>query len=128
MNWKLVAALSGFGLVMGLATVFIIPSNLEPAFWLPIFLVCAYLIAKRAPGRYFLHGLCVSLLNAVWITASHLALFDRYLASHAPEAEMMKSMPLPGPLAMALTGPVIGLVSGVVLGFFAFVAGKVVKR
>lgn len=128
MNWKLVAALSGFGLAMGVATVFAIPSNVEPAFWLPIFLVCAFVIAKKAPGRFFLHGLCVSLLNSVWITTVHIALFDRYLASHAQEAEMMKSMPIQGPLAMALTGPVVGLVSGLVLGLFAFIASKLVKR
>jgi len=128
MNWKLIAGLSAFGLAMGLATVFVIPSNLEPAFWLPIFVVCAYLIAKKAPGRYFLHGLGVSLLNSVWITGSHIALFDRYLATHGQEAEMMKSMPVQGPLAMALTGPVVGLVSGLVLGLFSFVAAKIVKR
>jgi hypothetical protein len=50
-----------FGLAMGIATVFVIPSNVEPLFWLVIFVVCAYLIAKRARGRYFLHGVLVSL-------------------------------------------------------------------
>jgi hypothetical protein len=56
---------------MGIATVFVIPSNVEPLFWLVIFLISAWIIAVRAPGRYFLHGLMVSSVNSVWITATH---------------------------------------------------------
>jgi hypothetical protein len=127
MSWKLVVTLSLFGLAMGVATVFVIPSNVEPVFWLAIFLVCAWIIAKRAPGKYFLHGLCVSLVNSVWITAAHVIFFDTYLAHHAAEAKMMTSMPLGGRAMMLVTGPVVGLVSGLVLGLFAFVAGKIVS-
>src|SRR2546422_8694448 len=49
MNWQLIVQLSLFGLVMALATVFVVPSNAEPLLWLLIFVICAYLIAKRAP-------------------------------------------------------------------------------
>ena len=131
MNWKLILQLSVFGLAMGVATVFVIPSNLEPIFWLAIFVVCAYVIAIRCSRRYFLHGLLVSLVNSIWITASHILLFERYIASHAKEASMMASMPLADSprLMMALTGPVVGLISGLVLGLFAVVASRlVVKR
>jgi hypothetical protein len=76
MDWPLIFTLSLFGLAMGLATVFVIPSNIEPLFWLLIFIVCAYAIAKRAPGRPFLHGLLVSLVNSVWISAAHVLLFQ----------------------------------------------------
>jgi uncharacterized membrane protein len=43
---------------------------------------------------------------------------------------MMASMPLPTHprLMMALIGPVIGVLSGLVLGVFAIVASKMVKR
>ena len=126
MNWKLVLQLSLFGMAMGIATVFVIPSNIEPLFWLAIFVISAYIIATRAPGRYFLHGLLVSMVNSVWITASHVMLFDSYVANHPKEAAMMTSMPLPDSprLMMALTGPVIGVVSGLVLGLFAVGASK----
>ncbi len=123
MNWKLVLALSMFGLVMGIATVFVIPSSIEPLFWLAIFVTCAVVIAKRAPGKYFLHGLCTSLVNSVWITAAHVAFFDAYIARHAREAAMSAQMGSPR-MMMVLTGPIVGLVSGLVLGLFAFVAGK----
>lgn len=49
MNWPLILKLSLFGLVMGIATVFVIPSRVEPLFWLGIFVVCAYVIAKQCP-------------------------------------------------------------------------------
>jgi hypothetical protein len=127
---KLILALSMFGLAMGIATVFVIPSNIEPAFWLAIFVVCAYVIAKKAPGKLFLHGFLVSLVNCVWITGAHIALADTYLSRHANEAAMMAKMPMPDSprLMMLMTGPVVGVISGLVLGLFSFVAGKLVKK
>jgi hypothetical protein len=129
MNWKLIFQLSLFGLAMGIATVFVIPSKIEPAFWLVIFLICAYLIAKRSAGMHFVHGLLVGLVNSVWITSAHILFFDAYVARHAQEAALMQNSPLhvSPRLMMAITGPVVGLLSGVILGVFALVAGKLVK-
>jgi hypothetical protein len=127
MNWRLILQLSLFGLVMGIATVFVIPSTVEPLFWLAIFVISAYLIATRAPGRYFLHGLGVGIANSVWVTAAHVLFFGQYIANHPREAAMMSSMSLPTHprLMVLLTGPVIGAVSGAVLGIFAIVARKI---
>ena len=130
MNWKLILQLSMFGLAMGLATVFFIPSNIEPAFWLPIFVLCAYLIARGTTGKAFEHGVFLGFANSVWITAAHVLFFDRYIAAHPREASMMQLMPMPNAprLMMALSGPVAGVVSGIVIGGFAFIASKLVKR
>jgi hypothetical protein len=127
---KLILALSMFGLAMGIATVFVIPSSIEPLFWLAIFAASAYAIATRAPSRFFLHGFLVSLVNCVWITGAHIGFAASYLERHPNEAAMMAKMPLPDAprLMMLMTGPVIGIVSGLVLGLFSFVAGKVLKR
>src|SRR5438477_9097189 len=107
MNWKLIFQLSLFGLAMGIATVFVVPSSIEPIFWLAIFLVCAYIIASRAPGRPFVHGLMVGIVNSVWVTASHILFFDHYIVRHQQEMAMMTSMPLPDfpRTMMALMGP-----------------------
>jgi len=75
MNWKLILQLSLFGLAMAFATVYVIPSSVEPFLWLPIFVLCAWLIAKRAPGKVFLHGLLLGIMNSIWITAAHVLLF-----------------------------------------------------
>ena len=80
MNWKLIFQLSLFGLAMAFATVFIVPSGVEPLLWLPIFLISAYLIGRNAPKMPFLHGLLLGILNSVWITAAHVILFDAYMA------------------------------------------------
>jgi hypothetical protein len=57
-------------------------------------------------------------------------LFDQYIARHPQEASMMKSMPLPDSprVMMLLTGSVIGVISGLVLGLFAFIASRLVRR
>jgi hypothetical protein len=130
MNRKLILQLSLFGLVMAIATVFVIPSNIEPLCWLAIFLICAYFIAKKSRAKYFMTGFLVSLLNAVWITTAHIVLFDSYIANHTQEAAMIAKMPLPDSpkLMMLITGPIIGILSGLILGLFAFVASKVLKK
>jgi hypothetical protein len=126
MNWRLIFQLSLFGLAMGIATVFLIPSSVEPFVWLVIFVISAYLIAMRAPSRPFVHGVLVGLANSLWVTASHLLLFHQYIARHPEQLAMMTSMPMyrHPRLLMLLTGPVIGLVSGCVLGIFAVIAVK----
>jgi hypothetical protein len=127
MSWKLIFGLSLFGLAMAFATVYVVPSNIEPWVWLGIFIVCAYVIAKRAPKRYFLHGLCVSLVNCIWITGAHFLLYDAYAARHAEEIAMSARMGHLAPRMMMLaTGPIIGLVSGIVLGALSWVLSKFV--
>ena len=130
MNWKLILQLSLFGLAMGIATVFVIASAVEPFCWLAVFLVSAYAIARGAPGRPFLHGVYVGLANSVWVTGAHILFVDQYLARHPREVAMMSSMPLPTHprIMMALTGPIVGLVSGIVLGVIAVVTPRLMKQ
>ena len=130
MNWKLIAQLSVFGLVMGVLTVFLIPSTVEPFFWLVVFVVSSWLIATRCTGAYFGHGLLTGIANSVWVTSAHVLLFRQYVARHPAELASMTSMPLAlshhPRLLMAAIGPVIGVISGIVLGLFAVVAHKLV--
>jgi hypothetical protein len=129
LDWKLILTLSLFGLAMGFATVFVIPSNIEPICWLLIFALCAYVIARQTVNKRFVHGFCVSLCNCVWITGAHILLVGSYLQRHPNEAAMMAKMPMPDSprLMMLMFGPVVGVVSGLVLGSFSFVAGKLVR-
>ena len=126
MNWKLILQLSLFGLAMGAATISLVPTNVEPFFWLVILLFCGRMIAVRGNGKPFLHGLCLGLVNCVWVTGAHILFFETYLANHAREAAMMSSMPMPDSprLMMAMTGPVVGVVSGVVIGVVAMVFAR----
>jgi len=130
MNWKLILLLSIFGLFMAIATVFFIPTKIEPAFWLVIFIVCAILIAKYGNGRFFLHGFLVSMANCVWITGFHILFIHQYMSVHPEMAQMNASMPLAGHprLMMLITGPVFGVVSGLILGLFSYIASNIIKK
>jgi hypothetical protein len=125
MSWKLIFGLSFFGLLMGLGTAFVIPPGIEPHLWVGIFLLSALIIAKRAPGQYFLHGLCVSVLNSVWVTAAHVGLYDHYAVLHG---RFISMAPPVGSTQMtvAVAGAVVGIVMGIVLGMVAWVSSKFV--
>ena len=129
MDWKLVFGLSLFGLAMGITTVSVVPPSAEPILWLTIFLVCAFLIARKRSSGHFLHGFLVGVVNSVWVTAAHVLFFAKYLANHPKEASMMSSMPSPNSprVMMALIGPVVGIFSGIVIGLLAWVAAKFIK-
>ena len=132
MNWKLIFSLSLFGLAMAILTVYVIPGNIEMYVWLPIFIICAWFIAKRAPGNYFMHGFMVSIFNCVWIVAVHVLLYDTYIANHVQEMQMMKKMPaymhMHPRQAMIMTGPIFGIAFGLILGLFSWIASKIVKK
>jgi hypothetical protein len=113
---------------MGVATVFVIRSDVEPVFWLFIFLVCAYLIARNRPDRHSLHGLLLGIMNSIWVTGAHIVFFSQDIANHPKEAAMMSSMPLPDSprLMMACIGSIIGIISGLVIGLLALAVGRLV--
>ena len=128
MNWKLIFYLSLYGLVMAFATISWIPFKFEPVFWLIIFIICAYLIAKKCSGLYFWNGFMVSIINSVWITTAHVIFYSSYMAHHPEMADMNANMPLQDAprLMMAIMGPVFGAASGVVLGLFSWIASRFV--
>jgi len=73
----------------------------------------------------------VSIFNCVWITSVHVLLYKTYIANHPEMLEMLSgNSPMPGHprLFMAITGVVIGIVSGLVLGFFSFIASRIIKK
>lgn len=132
MNWKIIFQLSVFGLIMAFATVSLIPEKTEPLFWGVIFIFCAWVIAKACPGKYFLHGFLVSMVNCIWITGVHIAFRETYELHHPDMANMGANLPaalaVHPRLAMAVMGPIFGAMFGIVLGLFSFVASKIIKK
>ncbi|PWT78654.1 MAG: hypothetical protein C5B59_01325 [Bacteroidetes bacterium] len=130
MNWRLIFQLSLFGLAMAFATVYWIPSRIEPFFWLVIFIFCAYQIATKCSGHYFLNGFMVSIFNCVWITGVHIFLYHTYRANHPEMDSMTSRMPMPNHprLFMLLVGPLFGISFGIVLGLFSSVASRLVRK
>jgi hypothetical protein len=128
-KWKLIFELSFFGFLMALATVFSLDALLEPIAWLIVFLFCAYMIARYTPGRYFLHGFLLSMVNCIWVTSAHVLLYNFYMGNH-PEmvSFVLNVLPNHPRLLTALTGPVFGALSGVVLGLFSLGAAKILQK
>jgi hypothetical protein len=132
MNWKIIFQLSIFGLIMAFATVSLIPEKVEPAFWLVVFIFCAYVIARVCPGNYFWHGFLVSMVNCIWITAVHIAFRETYEAHHPSMASMGADLPkylaVHPRTAMAVMGPFFGAAFGIILGVFSVIASKIAKK
>ena len=131
MNWKLIFSLSLFSVAIAFLTVYLVPEHWSWTLWLPVFLICAWFIAKKAPGKYFMHGFMVAIFNYIWITAIHILLYNPYVLMN-PDMAHMKGMP-PYFKAhprqhMLFFGPIVGIISGLVLGLFAWVASKIVKK
>ena len=129
MSWKVIFGLSLFGLAMAFGTVFAISPKVEPFCWLVIFVICAFVIARQAASRPFLHGFLLGIVNSIWVTAAHIIFFRRYVAGHPQEAMMMQRMPasLSPRELMAVTGPFIGIISGIVIGVLALIVSKVLS-
>jgi hypothetical protein len=130
MNWKLIFQLSLFGLIMAFGTISLIPDKIEPLFWLVIFIVVAYLIAKTCTKKFFLYGFLVSMFNRVWIMAAHVLFYHPYAAHHPEMVNMFPPSALSNHprVLMLLVGPFMGAIFGLFQGLFAFIASKMVKR
>jgi hypothetical protein len=111
---------------MAFGTVSLIPEKIEPAFWLVIFVTCAYIIVKVCPGKYFLNGFFVSLINCVWLTIVHAFFFESYKLHH-PGTAAMYSGPHPQ-LMMVAWAPAFGVMFGVILGLITLITSKIVKN
>ena len=125
MNWKLIFVLSLFGLAMAVGSLFGL-GMLEPLLWLIIFIIYAWLIARRAPGKYFLHGFLTSVVNSVWMTAIHGTFFSIY-AKNNPQFVQSAPPGINPRVLMIIMGPLFGMLFGLVAGLFAFIASKFVK-
>jgi hypothetical protein len=129
MKWSLIFILSLFGFLMAIATVFLIPTSIEIYFWIPIFLVYAYIIARNAEGDYFLHGLFLGIANSLWISLIHALLFTKYIFNNGTVSETLAKLPKPGPprLMLIIYGPIIGVIAGIILGLLCLGASKIVE-
>ncbi len=129
MNNKLIFLLSLFGLAMALATISAISSRVEPFFWLVIFIICAWIIARNCTGNYFMHGFWVAILNCIWILIVHTIWYRTYMVNH-PDLAKMATWPFAHHPRrdMYVIGPIIGVISGIIQGLFAWVASQLVRR
>lgn len=130
MNWKIVVALSGFGVAMGMASIFGLIGGNEALFWLIIGIFSAVWIALRVQHKYFIHGLIVGILWGLVASIIQVAFFQTYLTNNPESAKQMEQVPgsLNPRFFILMLAPIIGLVTGVILGALSWIAAKVMRR
>lgn len=130
MNWKLIFLLSMMALAMGIVTISIVPSDTEKMIWPVVIIISALAIGRFAPGKYFMHGLFLGLVNCLWVTSCHIIMSDTYILNHPEEMKQFGSMF--GDLAikgkMAIMGIFIGLGSGIVIGLLGWLSSIFLKK
>ncbi len=129
MDRKLIGMLSVAGVVMGFASVMGWTQHREGVLWLVIAVASAFVIAREAPGKYFLHGLWTGLLAGMASALIQLAMYSTYLANNPDTAAQIQTMPANmNPRVMLLIfAPIIGLVNGVVIGLLSMLGARILK-
>lgn len=129
MNYRLIFLLSLSGVVMGLLSVYVVPTRLEAAAWLPIFLLCSVVLARYTTKGHFKSGLMVGLISGLLTTLIQFMLVDVYLLHHQPEAiyfaKIAKERGVHAGPVILMMGSFMSLVSAIVMGAFSFAGYKI---
>ena len=129
MDRKLVGMLSVAGVVMGFASVMGWTQHREGVLWLVIAIASAFVIAREAPGKYFVHGLWTGLLAGMASALIQCAMYGTYLANNPATATQVQAMPPNwNPRVMLLIfAPILGLANGVVIGLLSWLGARMLK-
>jgi lysylphosphatidylglycerol synthetase-like protein (DUF2156 family) len=133
MHWILIALLSGFGLVMGIASLVgltgrfgVLPVPLEPMLWLVIALCAAAVLARRLNDRRFLHGFLAGWLMSMWNGLCQASFLDLYLQNNPEYADRLADLPsgADARVFIPLVSAVIGGLYGLLVGAASWLAGR----
>jgi hypothetical protein len=128
MNWKLIFSLSLFGVVMGGLSLFgYTQHGVEPVLWLLSGLFIAYIIAKYAPKRVFMHGLWVGVIEGILKSVITFAGWDLYIQNNDMQA-FTEPAPLAANFFTLIMGIVIGGIYGIILGLISVVFRKFIVK
>jgi hypothetical protein len=128
MNWKLIFSLSLFGVIMGGLSLFgYTQHGVEPVLWLLFGLFIAYIIAKYAPKRVFMHGLWVGVMEGILKSIVTFAGWDLYTQHNDMESFNQPSL-LTDNFMMLIIGIVIGSIYGIILGLISIVFRKFIVK
>jgi hypothetical protein len=127
MNWRLIAPLGLFGPCIGTLTVLgVIPRGVDRFLWFGVVVVCAWIVARREPGRAPGHGALLGFWNGASSTLVQ-ALFVRQLAANNPWiTEAFANQPRGFDLEffVFMLVPFIGVAGGGVTGFLAMLFAR----
>lgn len=126
LNWKLIFGLAAVGLVTAAITIWGGMRQAETWFSLAITLGLGMVIAAKAPGRYFLHGLLVGALGALVEILAEVPFASRIVANNPDLRDAMAAFPTtvsPG-VMLLIAAPFAAPISGLITGFIAWLVAK----
>lgn len=129
MDRKLVGMLSVAGVVMGIASVMGWTQHREGVLWVVIAIASAFVIAREAPGKYFLHGLWSGLLAGIASSLIQCGMYGTYIANNPDTAAQIQTMPANwNPRVMLLIfAPLLGFANGLVIGLLSWLGARMLK-
>ncbi|QQS35788.1 MAG: hypothetical protein IPM56_16330 [Ignavibacteriales bacterium] len=129
-NLKLILPLLFFGILMGAAGVLGLLGKYELIIWLPVFMVCAFILAKFLTAKFFVNGFVLGFLLAVLSSAIQVIFFDHYINNNPQLKSGFEKLPSPGDakIFFIMMAPLIGLLSGITLGVFTTAFKKLIFK
>lgn len=132
MNWKLILLLSLSGILIGLANVYVIPAKYSAVVEMPVYLGCAYVLARVQERKHFVHGVVVGVICAILATAVRIVLVEQYLTHQYVDAAQYRKLAAEShgtiTQVLMLMGVLFTILSGLVTGLFALAAGKIINN
>jgi len=125
MNWFLAIALSGIGIVLGIAALFGVTGWIEWVLWFAAGALSGILIANNVMERLFMHGFVAGALGSFWSGMIHLAFFKTYAENSPEEVARFKEVGTLGAtplLILQTTG--LSILVGICFGLLALIAGR----
>jgi len=126
LEWKVIAACSSAGIMMGTLSLFGLTGGIELVLWTAVALVSAFAVARRTSARLFLHGLFIGLLCGAGNAAVQVLFFGLYVEHNPAAAAELRhfSGTLTPQLFLLLTAVPVGAVYGAVIGSLSAAAAR----
>lgn len=117
-SFMLIAAASG--VLTGVFSIYIVPSEVEIGLWLLLVIVLGALAERYLKERLFLRSFLYGIIVGVFITVIRIMLITDYLASHEQEALAMEEFGIGSDwLTLLVFAPVYWMMLGLLTGLAA---------
>jgi hypothetical protein len=130
MNVRLILMLSLLGLLVAAVSIAgYLQSGLETVATAAVAIACSLVLARQAPGKFFLHGFLTGLIAGALMTLTQAAFMGAYLAHNPKALETFRALPAnmsPAIFVVILT-PISAGLTGCVTGLLTWLAAKFLR-
>lgn len=110
----------GSGIIAGLVSIYIVPSQVEIGLWLILIIALGAVTQRYLKEKLFLRSFLYGGITGMFVTLMHVLLITDYLASHAQEALAMEEYGFGSDrLTLLVFAPVYWIMLGLLTGLAA---------